>query len=161
MGTDAGGRYVTFTVPSLKYWDMVYMAYGNETSGNRIEAESAILTNVNVATNHPGYSGTGFVDSFGEDGDAVTMDFYLNQEGDYNLDFVYSAAVDGTPQRQIYIDGYGFGEIQFPSNGSWEEWASSRKTVHLRRGIHRMVIQAEGTTPGYINLDRVDISTAG
>ena len=79
----------------------------------------------------------------------------------YNLDFIYSAAVDGTPQRQIYIDGYGFGEIQFPPNGSWDEWTSSRKTVHLRRGIHRMVIQAEGTTPGYINLDRVDISTAG
>lgn len=79
----------------------------------------------------------------------------------YNLDFIYSAAVDGTPQRQIYIDGYGFGEIQFPPNGSWDEWTSSRKTVHLRRGIHRMVIQAEGATPGYINLDRVDISTAG
>lgn len=123
--------------------------------------QTVILTNVNVATNHPGYSGTGFVDSFGEDGDAVTMDFYLNQEGDYNLNFIYSAAVDGTPQRQIYIDGYGFGEIQFPPNGSWDEWTSSRKTVHLRRGIHRMVIQAEGTTPGYINLDRVDISTAG
>lgn len=140
IGNDAVGKYVAFTVPSLKYWDMVYIAYGNETSGNRIEAESAILTNVNIATNHPGYSGTGFVDSYGKNGDAVTMDFYLAQEGDYNLDFVYAAAVEGTPQRKIYIDGYGFGEIQFPPNGSWDEWASSRKTVHLRRGIHRMVI---------------------
>lgn len=161
IGNDAVGKYVAFTVPSLKYWDMVYIAYGNETSGNRIEAESAILTNVNIATNHPGYSGTGFVDSYGKNGDAVTMDFYLAQEGDYNLDFVYAAAVEGTPQRKIYIDGYGFGEIQFPPNGSWDEWASSRKTVHLRRGIHRMVIQAEGAAPGYINLDCVDISAVG
>lgn len=147
IGNDAVGKYVAFTVPSLKYWDMVYIAYGNETSGNRIEAESAILTNVNIATNHPGYSGTGFVDSYGKNGDAVTMDFYLAQEGDYNLDFVYAAAVEGTPQRKSTLTDMG---SEKSSSRQMEVGTSGllrRKRVHLQRGIHRMVIQAEGAAP--------------
>lgn len=158
IGNDSNGKYIEFSVPSLKYWDMIYIDYDNAESGTRIEAENAILSNVGVSNNHAGYSGNGFVDSFGEEGDSVTVDFYVAQEGEYNLTFSYAAAVDGTPVRQIYIDGYGYGEVEFPANASWDEWVTACKTVHLRKGIHRMVIYAGGTNPGYINLDYVDIS---
>ena len=129
---DDAGKYVEIQVPSLEYWDMIYIRYNDNTLTDTVEAENSILTNVSTNNNHGGYSGTGFVDSYGEAGDAVTMDFFVPETGDYKLSFVYSAAVDGTPKRELYINGYGYDSVSFPATSSWEEWNTSETTVHLR-----------------------------
>lgn len=160
VGNDASGKYVSIQVPSLEYWDMIYIAYGDEMSGDRIEAENSILANVNVNNDHAGYSGTGFVDSYGEVGDSVTMDFYIPEEGDYNLEFVYSAVVHQNPIRQLYINGYGYDNVEFPTNNSWDEWSSTSTTVHLRSGINRLVLYVGAENDGYINLDYLTVTRA-
>lgn len=137
--TDDVGKYVEIQVPSLEYWDMIYIRYNDNTLTDTVEAENSILTNVSTNNNHGGYSGTGFVDSYGKAGDAVTMDFFVPETGDYKLSFVYSAAVDGTPKRELYINAYGYDSISFPATSNWEEWNTSETTVHLRAGIQRMI----------------------
>ena len=155
---DDCGKYVEIQVPSLEYWDMIYIRYNDNTLTDTVEAENSILTNVSTNNNHGGYSGTGFVDSYGEAGDTVTMDFFVPETGDYKLSFVYSAAVDGTPKRELYINGYGYDSISFPATSSWEEWNTSETTVHLRAGIQRMVVYCGNADDGYINFDCVHIS---
>lgn len=156
--TDDAGKYVEIQVPSLEYWDMIYIRYNDNTLTDTVEAENSILTNVSTNNNHGGYSGTGFVDSYGEAGDAVTMDFFVPETGDYKLSFVYSAAVDGTPKRDLYINAYGYDSISFPATSNWEEWNTSETTVHLRAGIQRMVVYCNNADDGYINFDCVHIS---
>lgn len=156
--TDDVGKYVEIQVPSLEYWDMIYIRYNNNTLTDTVEAENSILTNVSTNNNHGGYSGTGFVDSYGKAGDAVTMDFFVPETGDYKLSFVYSAAVDGTPKRELYINAYGYDSISFPATSNWEEWNTSETTVHLRAGIQRMVVYCGNADDGYINFDCVHIS---
>ena len=117
--TDDVGKYVEIQVPSLEYWDMIYIRYNDNTLTDTVEAENSILTNVSTNNNHGGYSGTGFVDSYGKAGDAVTMDFFVPETGDYKLSFVYSAAVDGTPKRELYINAYGYDSISFPATSNW------------------------------------------
>lgn len=158
MQTDDAGKYVEIQVPSLEYWDMIYIRYNDNTLTDTVEAEDSILTNVSTNNNHGGYSGTGFVDSYGEAGDAVTMDFFVPETGDYKLSFVYSAAVDGTPKRDLYINAYGYDRISFPATSNWEEWNTSETTVHLRAGIQRMVVYCNNADDGYINFDCVHIS---
>ena len=160
VGQDAAGKYITIQVPSLEYWDMIYIAYGDEQSGTRIEAENSILTNINVNTNHTGYSGSGFVDSYGEVGDSVAMDFYVPSTGDYTLSFNYSAVVHQDPTRQMYINGYGYDNVNFPTNSSWDEWATTSTTVHLRAGINRLVLYVGSADDGYINLDYLTVTPA-
>ena len=160
VNADNSGRYIEITVPSLKYWDMIYIAYGDEVSGTQIEAEQSILSGVNVATNHVGYSGTGFVNSYGEQGDSVTMDFYVAADGNYTLEFAYSAVVHADPVRQIYINGVGYNTVTFPVNSSWDEWETSSMTVYLRKGIHRMVVYTGSADAGYINLDYAKVISA-
>lgn len=156
--TDDVGKYVEIQVPSLEYWDMIYIRYNDNTLTDTVEAENSILTNVSTNNNHGGYSGTGFVDSYGKAGDAVTMDFFVPETGDYKLSFVYSAAVDGTPKRELYINAYGYDSISFPATSNWEEWNTSETTVHLRAGIQRMVVYCGNADDGYINFDCVRIS---
>ena len=156
--TDDVGKYVEIQVPSLEYWDMIYIRYNDNTLTDTVEAENSILTNVSTNNNHGGYSGTGFVDSYGKAGDAVTMDFFVPETGDYKLSFVYSAAVDGTPKRELYINAYGYDSISFPATSNWEEWNTSETTVHLRAGIQRMVVYCGNADDGYINFDCVHIS---
>lgn len=155
--TDDVGKYVEIQVPSLEYWDMIYIRYNDNTLTDTVEAENSILTNVSTNNNHGGYSGTGFVDSYGKAGDAVTMDFFVPETGDYKLSFVYSAAVDGTPKRELYINAYGYDSISFPATSNWEEWNTSETTVHLRAGIQRMVVYCGNADDGYINFDCVHI----
>ena len=54
------------------------------------------------------------------------MDFFVPETGDYKLSFVYSAAVDGTPKRELYINAYGYDSISFPATSNWEEWNTLR-----------------------------------
>lgn len=82
----------------------------------------------------------------------------LLETGDYKLSFVYSAAVDGTPKRDLYINAYGYDSISFPATSNWEEWNTSETTVHLRAGIQRMVVYCNNADDGYINFDCVHIS---
>lgn len=156
-GKDAQGKYIEFVIPSLKYWDMVYVALEEGNNPVQIEAEDSILTNVNVANNHVGYTGTGFVDSYGEEGDSVTMDFYVDEEKTYNLQFKYTAAVSQNPYRDVYIDGRGYEKIIFETTADWENWNIVQYSVELRKGIHRLVLYTPSDDAGYLNLDCMQI----
>lgn len=88
------------------------------------------------------------------------MDFNVAADGNYTLEFAYSAVVHADPVRQIYINGIGHNSITFPTNSSWDEWETSSMTVYLRQGIHRMVVYTGSDDSGYINLDYVRIIPA-
>lgn len=64
---------------------LVLAAYMNyeENLGTRYEAESATLFNVTTNTNHAGYTGTGFVDGFGESGDYVEFSISAPEASKY------------------------------------------------------------------------------
>ena len=51
------------------------------------EAEQATLHGVAVNTNHPGYTGTGFVDKFDSRGDYVQFNIQIATAGDYSMIF--------------------------------------------------------------------------
>jgi len=81
-GTDSKGKYVLFTMPSLQYWDMVYMKRAFTTPANDIyEAEGRVKVDVGTSTNHTGYFGSGFVDAF-EATDGLTFTVRAAQDND-------------------------------------------------------------------------------
>lgn len=155
-GTDSKGTYVSFIIPSLQYWNMIYMARSFTTPANDLyEAEDAVKVNVGTNNNHAGYSGTGFVDNFaGNDGATFTVS--ASTDDDYVLAFRYSNG-GSNATRDIFVDGSYAGTIQFPPTGAWDSWSMSELTVRLKKGIHTITIWNNAANIGAINLDYLDL----
>jgi len=158
-GSDAQGNFISFTVPSLSYWDMIYFERSvTVPSGNRYEAEDAIKLGVSVNSNHSGYAGTGFVDQFGSAGDSVSFVVLAPTDDSYSFQFSYANATGTTATRQVFVDGDYAGTISFSPLADWDIWATVPLAVRLKPGIHQVVLYFSSTNGTAINLDYLQIS---
>jgi GH15 family glucan-1,4-alpha-glucosidase len=157
--TDSIGKYISFTVPSLKYWTMVYLKWGTQSEASPYEAESSIKSGVTTNTNHAGYTGAGFVDGFGELYDSVTFDIETATEGYYTLKFRYSNATGSECSRELIVDNYSAGKTTFLNLSSWDTWSIAEKGVYLKPGRHRLVLLRTPAYAGYINLDNLVVES--
>lgn len=156
-GTDSKGKYVSFTVPELRYWDMIYMARTFSDPSNMIyEAESAIKTNVSTNTNHAGYTGSGFVDQFASSNDGVSYVVHADSDDDYALRFRYANG-GSNATRDVFVDGQYAGTIGFDSTGAWNTWGYGELTAHLDEGYHTVVLWYSSGNSNAINLDHLDL----
>ncbi|MGW1752700.1 PQQ-dependent sugar dehydrogenase [Streptomyces mirabilis] len=124
------------------------------------QAEDATISQGAVATNHTGYTGTGFVD-------------YTNITGSY-VEFTVSAATAGTSSLALrYANGTSVDRpmdlsvngtvvasgVSFPATTDWNTWATKSVNVQLDAGSNK--IRATATTAsGGPNLDRVGVAAA-
>ncbi|MFE5087445.1 PQQ-dependent sugar dehydrogenase [Streptomyces mirabilis] len=124
------------------------------------QAEDATISQGAVATNHTGYTGTGFVD-------------YTNITGSY-VEFTVSAATAGTSSLALrYANGTSVdrpmdlsvngtvvaSRVSFPATTDWNTWATKSVNVQLNAGSNK--IRATATTAnGGPNLDRVSVAAA-
>ena len=153
-GSDSTGNYVSFTVPSLQYWDMIYVRRSfTAPTGNVYEAESAIRSSVTTNTNHSGYTGSGFVDGFGSSGKGVS--FIVNAPGEdaYTLSFKYANATGSTATRSVFVDGNAVGSVSMRNLYNWDMWNTADISVHLTAGLHTVVLWFGGSDSTAINLD--------
>lgn len=158
-GTDSSGRYISFTVPSLKNWDMVYIDRTFTTpTGNRYEAENAVKTSVTTGTDHAGYTGTGFVDNFATTNSGVSFTVNAATAGNYNLVLRYGNG-GSTATRIVAVDGVQVATPTFPAQGTWDSWVTLTVPVTLSAGLHSVVVWRGGDQTGAINLDNLTVGT--
>ncbi len=159
-GTDSKGKYVSFTIPDLKYWDMIYMKKTSTLPTNDIyEAETAIKSNVSTNNDHAGYTGTGFVDQFSSTNDGVSFIVKTTSNDDQVLRFRYANG-GSNATRDVYVDGKFAATVQFKATGGWATWAYAELTVNLKQGSHSVVLWQNASNTGAINLDHLDLDKA-
>lgn len=156
-GTDSTGRYVSFTVPSLVNWDLVYIDRTFTTpAANQYEAEVAVKTGVTTNTNHPGYTGTGFVDNFATTNSGVSFTVNAATAGSHHLTLRYgNGGSDAT--RIVAVDGVQVAVPTFPAQGTWDSWVTLSVPVTLTAGLHSVVIWRGSSQTGAINLDNITL----
>lgn len=120
------------------------------------EAEFAMQTNVSTNTNHAGYTGSGFVDNFASQGDAVEFDVYVDAAGTYDVDFRYSGA-GGNATRNIYVNGVYDQWITLSQTANWDTWADATATVTLAAGHNTIKLQYDAANVLGINLDSLTL----
>lgn len=152
-GVDSNGKYISFTVPSLEYWDMVYIRRTARSDVTIYEAEDALKTNVEVDADHSGYSGTGFIDAFESYGDSVGFTVSVPESDTYTLKFRYANGSGNEAARSIIIDGKYANKGYFVSQSDWDSWNSAEVGVELERGVHTVVVYYGDYEYGAINLD--------
>ena len=157
-GSDANGRYVTFTVPQLQNWDMVYVDRTFTTpTGNQYEGERAVLTNVITATDHPGYTGTGFVANFSTANSGVSFTVNATTAGSHNLTIRFGNG-GSTATRIVAVDGVQVATPTFPALGTWDTWSTVTVPVTLSAGLHTVVVWDADGVSGAINVDNLTLS---
>nr|P70873.1 RecName: Full=Cycloisomaltooligosaccharide glucanotransferase; Short=CITase; Flags: Precursor [Niallia circulans]BAA13595.1 CITase (cycloisomaltooligosaccharide glucanotransferase) precursor [Niallia circulans] len=156
-GTDSSGSYISFTVPSLEYWSMIYMKRSTAAPvDNMYEAETAIKSNVSVNTNHAGYTGSGFVDQFATVNDGVSFIVHASSKDDYVLRFRYSNG-GSDANRDVFLNGKYAGTVQLKHTGGWNQWAYGELTVPLAQGSHSVVLWYNSSNSGAVNLDHLKL----
>lgn len=119
-----------------------------------VEAENGTFTgNVSVTDDGMGYSGTGFITGFENDGDQADISFDIEDEDFYDLDF-YCAMSGGYKENYVLVDGESVGNIT-GENEKFEAFTIPH--VYLTAGSHTVSVLKYW---GYVNLDKIDIMTS-
>lgn len=151
------------------YWDPVqqltYVKLASSGSSRTVvlngvdkaayEAEFGTNTGTSTNTDHAGYTGTGFVDSFDASGDSVSVDVQADVTGTYSLKFRFANATGGTATRTLYVDGTSVGTVNFANQANWDTWATSSFSTSLSAGKHTIKLAYDSGNTRAINLDNI------
>lgn len=121
------------------------------------EAEFGDRIGTSTNANHPGYTGTGFVDGFDGPGDTVTIDANT-VAGSHAIKLRYANATGTTATRTVYVDNVAVGTVSLPTLASWDTWGSATLTTTLTAGRHAIRIAYDNSNSGAINLDNVAVA---
>jgi len=131
--------------------------------GADCEAENGQLAGgACLATDHPGYTGAGFVACLTSVGANVTQQFGVPTAGTYTLDLRYAAGPNGPSaqlDRTATVTAAGVSQqIVLPKTGSWNTWADATVTVTLPAGVDDIRVAYSNTDRGWFNLDHLVLS---
>jgi alpha-glucosidase (family GH31 glycosyl hydrolase) len=134
--------------------------------GTRCEAESQTLDGLNVATDHTGYSGSGFAAGFTAAGNSLSLSVTVPQDGAYDVAARYANSlggdgVNGGRTLSVSADGGAARTLVLPKTADWNTWAVASATLDLTAGRHTVTFARTPADSGNINLDNVAILTPG
>ncbi|QQQ79317.1 carbohydrate-binding protein [Saccharothrix sp. 6-C] len=127
----------------------------------RYEAEAAPATcDGALASNHSGYSGSGFCDSGGAVGATARFTVDAVGAGAATLAIRYANGSTARP-ADISVNGaVAQAGSAFDGTGAWNTWTTKTLTVPLTAGRNTVQLAAT-TTAGLANIDYLDVTTAG
>ena len=129
-----------------------------EAVTNTYEAEQANLTGgASLATDHTGFTGTGFVGGLWQDG-AVEFNVDVETAATYDVSMKYALGFAGeTRNMNLYINGESKGPVTFTGTDSWAKWSEKVVAMDLKEGINTIKLTREGAGQGDINLDNIHL----
>ncbi len=130
--------------------------------GDICEAETGTLAGgAVVATNHAGYTGSGFVAGFTGPGGSVTQEFSVPTAGTYTVSLRYAAGSGGPNQTRsatVSSNGTVQGQIQLPLTADWDTWGNATIPVQLNAGLNTITVSYLPTDLGWFNLDSFSLT---
>lgn len=137
-----------------------YLNYRSNT-GDLYEAEAGTRSGgAQVDTDHAGYTGTGFVDTYGAAGDAVTVTVTVPESRRYGIVPRWTNGTGATATRTVTVDGTNIGRIKLPPTTDWDTWNTEGGTAaYLTAGTHTVRLSVETGDAGYVNLDSVTLGS--
>ncbi|MEY9963503.1 hypothetical protein ABIA33_001536 [Streptacidiphilus sp. MAP12-16] len=126
------------------------------------EAENAALSGgAAVATDHTGYTGTGFVGGYTDSnkGNADTL-FTVSapSTGSYTSTLRYANGTGATMTLSVHVNGTKLGQISLPATADWNTWGTVATTVSLTSGSDTIAYAFDATDSGNVNLDNTTLA---
>ncbi len=121
------------------------------------EAEEATLRgSANVATEHSGYSGSGFAAGFTEVGASATFTTTVKRAGTQPVSLRYSNGpnpFEGTKTVSVLVNGQEVEPWAMESTGDWKTWATATRDLRLQKGVNTITLRYDEDDDGNVNLD--------
>ena len=136
------------------------LSQGSALAATDYQAEDATVVQGTVATNHTGYTGTGFVDYTNVQGSYVEFTVSAASAGTTAVTFRYANGTTTDRPMDISVNGTVVSPaVSFPATADWNTWVT--KTVNLPLTAGSAKIRATATTAaGGPNLDRIGVDAA-
>ncbi len=134
-------------------------AVGENGFGSIYEAEEAMIKEAIIDSQHPGYTGTGFVDyKPNAPGGTITWTITdIPTDGEYSLVFRYAnGAAENRPVEISVNEQVVREELAFDSTGEWTNWQTVTIKAVLKAGSNRIVAKGAGSSGG-ANIDHLQI----
>ncbi|RED61875.1 CBM35 domain-containing protein [Cohnella lupini] len=124
----------------------------------KFEAESAQLSGgAKVNTDHPGYTGTGFVDGYWTSGATTTFSVNVQSGGSYNVLARYANAQNNASTVSIYVNGIKIKQASFARLANWDTWGNQTDALTLNAGTNTIAYKYDSGDTGWINLDYIQL----
>lgn len=125
------------------------------------EAEEAALGgNAGIANEHNGYSGSGFVDGFGNQGASLTFNVHVDDAGTHPINVRYANGPHpfaGTKTVSLIVNGDNLGPWGLPSTGTWQDWGYATRDVALEQGTNTVRFEVGPDDDGSVNFDLLTV----
>jgi alpha-L-fucosidase len=115
---------------------------------NQFEAENATLSGATVATNHPGFSGTGFVDYANAPNGFIEWTINGATAGPTNLTVRFANGSTAARPLTVTLNGATVGTIAGGVTGSWSTWTTNSLPATLTAGTNTVRAAAPGAAGG-------------
>ncbi|MFF1450047.1 PQQ-dependent sugar dehydrogenase [Streptomyces sp. NPDC058274] len=124
------------------------------------QAEDAAISQGTVASDHAGYTGTGFVDYTNITGSYVEFTVSAAAAGPSSLALRFANGTATDRPMNISVNGtVAAAGVSFPATANWDTWVTRTLDVPLAAGTNK--IRATATTAnGGPNLDRITVGAA-
>lgn len=134
-----------------------------DPTAGRTEAEDGTITGEGnrVQTEHAGYSGTGYVGGFQNDGTAVTFDVTAAEAGFHAITLGYANGPNPQANQikdmSLYVNDTFVKTLALPPADSWKTWLTYDDQVELEAGVNVITIARDAGDDGNVNLDYLDL----
>lgn len=127
----------------------------------RYEAEEALLEGAEVATTHPGFSGSGFVDYVNPSGDFIEWTVDVAAPGAYNLTVGFANGSNGSRPLRVSVNDQTIDDEPFGTTSSWSSWATRGVAgpILLEAGEHTVRLEAIGDSGPNVDYLQVNPSS--
>ena len=115
------------------------------------EAETGTLSGTVISTSRAGFSGSGYVTSFDNTGDAVTVNVNAVSAGSYNLKIRYASEFEDKP-NYVYVNGASLGEKNFLMSTTFTDLNIG--AISLNTGNNTIKVEKSW---GWIDIDYIKI----
>ena len=134
--------------------DYITISQGAST---KLEAENAALSDgAAIATDHTGYSGTGFIEGYWNQGATTTFTVSAPSAGSYNVDLRYSAG-NGARTVSVYVNGAKIKQTSLSGTANWDTWGNKSETLTLNQGSNTISYKYDSGDSGWINIDYITV----
>ena len=139
----------------------VGLAVEAQAAATRYEAESApAVCGGVVASDHAGYSGSGFCDTTNAVGSAVQFTVNVPAVGTATVSVRYANGGTANRPADIAVNGAtAQSRVGFEVTGAWTTWTTKTVTVQVTAGTNTVRLAATSTSGGLANIDFLEVAT--
>ncbi len=158
LGTSARARTTLKTEDGGQSYHQGNCSGTTDPTSMTYEAENALIGNGNIESDHPGYSGSGYVNYANQAGSYVEWTVNTSSTGNFDVTFRYAnGGASPRPMNIIVNDSVQARNQDFGITGGWSSWEELTVSVSLNRGLNKIRAVSAGSEGGP-NVDKIDVA---